>query len=217
MTVESTLAFALAVLLFAATPGPAILACIGQALGAGFRSALWLAGGIVLGDLLFFLVAVYGLALLATLLDGLFLAVRLAGSGYLMWIGWKMWTEAGRSAVEAGSGAHGNRKAFQAGLLLTLGNPKVIMFYLGFMPAFMDLTNLGWHDVATAASVLMVVLMAVNASYALMASRARGLVSSPRATGLLNRGAGAIMIGLGGYLAASGVSSSPTESAVRIR
>lgn len=201
MTAETTFAFALAVFLFAATPGPAIIACVGQALGVGLRSAIWFAGGIVIGDLAFFLVAVYGLAVIAGLLDGLFLVLRLAGSGYLVWIGWRMWVNAGQAVDENRLTTRANGGAFQAGLLLTLGNPKVIIFYLGFMPAFMDLSSLRLQDVTTAGVVLVTVLMAVNTTYALMATKARAMVSSTRATGLLNRGAGSVLVGLGCYLA----------------
>jgi len=192
VTAETGVAFTAAVLVFAAIPGPAILACIAQALGSGFRSALALAAGIVLGDILFFLVAIYGLAVFAALLQGLFVVVRIAGGGYLLWMGWRLWT--GTSTPPRGeSTAPASRHAFRAGLLLTLGNPKVILFYLGFLPAFMDLSEVKGVDVAAAVVLLAGVLMAVNASYVWMAAKARNWVESPAATRRLRRGAGAIL------------------------
>lgn len=92
MTLAFSLAFALAVFLFAATPGPAILACVAQALGSGFRSALALAAGVVLGDVIFLLMAIYGLAFISTTLERLFVGIRVVGGAYLLWMGWRMWT-----------------------------------------------------------------------------------------------------------------------------
>lgn len=201
MTVESALAFSGAVLLFAVIPGPAILACIAQALGANLRSALALGAGIVLGDLVFLLVAIYGLAVVASWLGGLFTVVRLIGGAYLVWLGWKsLSTEPTVEAAESGGRTDGH--AFRAGLLITLGNPKVILFYLGFLPAFLDLSSLSGRDVLTVATLLVAVLMIVNATYAWMADRARSWVRSPAKTRRLHQAAGAVLAGAGIYVIA---------------
>ena len=200
MTLESAMAFAAIVFVFAATPGPAILACVAQALGSGFRSALALSAGIILGDVLFLLVAVYGMAILASVLEGLFLAVRLGGAAYLVWIGWRMLRrEPGLAGSDAYSGQ--DRHAFRAGLLITLGNPKVILFYLGLLPALMDLSNLEAGHVATLVVLLVSVLTMVNASYAWMAATARGWMGSPAPIRRLNRGAGFLLMAVGAYVA----------------
>lgn len=194
---ESAVAFGVAVFVFAATPGPAILACVAQALGSGFRSALALAAGIVVGDVLFLLVAVYGLAVIADALGGLFLVVRFAGSAYLMWLGWKLWTAEVTPESAGATVAPSRGRGFRAGLLLTLGNPKVIVFYLGFLPAFMDLSSLRTGDVVEVVVLLVTVLMAVNASYAWMASRARQWVTGVSAVRRLNRVAGTVLATIG--------------------
>jgi threonine/homoserine/homoserine lactone efflux protein len=200
MSLESAVAFAAIVFVFAATPGPAILACIAQALGSGFRSALALVAGIVLGDVLFLLVAVYGLAMMASVLEGFFVVIRIGGAAYLAWIGWRMWRSAPalpRSSVKSRE----HRHTFRAGLLLTLGNPKVILFYLGFLPAFIGLSDLRGGDVAAVMVLLVCVLTTVNASYAWMAATARGWVEGPAAVRRLNRGAGALLMAAGIYVA----------------
>lgn len=197
MTLTSSLAFALAVFLFAVTPGPAILACVAQALGSGFRSALALAAGIVLGDVIFLLMAIYGLAFISTTLDSLFVGVRVVGGAYLLWMGWRMWTtDAAAAKVRPAS----QRQGARAGLLLTLGNPKVIIFYLGFLPAFMDLAALSPGDVIWVTALTETVLMAVNSAYAWTAARARGWVTGATAVRRLNRGAGSALMAIGVFV-----------------
>lgn len=197
MTLEASIALALAVLVFAATPGPAIMACVAQALSNGFRSSLGLIVGIVLGDLLFLLFAIYGLSAIAQVLGQLFLIVKLVGGAYLVWLGWTMWNAEPTPADAAVEGERGGWSGFTAGLVVTLSNPKVILFYLGFLPAFMDLTRLRALDVAVVAGVVTAVLLGVNVAYAYSASRARRVFTSRRALRNVNRGAGTVMIGTG--------------------
>ncbi|MBG3875783.1 LysE family translocator, partial [Desulfovibrio oxamicus] len=78
------------------------------------------------------------------------------------------------------------------GLALTLGNPKVIVFYVGFLPTFVDLRTLDATGAALVAATTVTVVGCVLGGYAVMAARARHMLSTPRATRLLHRGAGAV-------------------------
>lgn len=198
MTIGSALALLGAVTIFALTPGPAIAAGVARALASGFRSAVALNVGIVIGDVLFLMLAIYGLATVAQVLGGFFVAVKLAGAAYLIWLGWTMWTRRwSRIDAERSSGEPGFWRGVLAGLLITLGNPKVILFYVGFLPAFMDLARLTTLDVVIVTAIVTSVLMIVNCAYAWSASRARSLFRSKRAARNLDRGAGTVMIGTG--------------------
>lgn len=88
------------------------------------------------------------------------------------------------------------------GLALTLGNPKVIVFYVGFLPTFVDLRTLDATGAALVAATTVTVVGCVLGGYAVMAARARRMLSTPRATRLLHRGAGAVMVGTGAAIAA---------------
>lgn len=199
MSVTSSLAFALAVLLFAATPGPAVLACVSQALGSGFRSALALAAGIVTGDAIYLLVAIYGLALVSQVPEGLFVLVRLAGGAYLAWMGWRTWSS---GATASAARPASRREGFQAGLLVTLGNPKVVAFYLGFLPAFLDLASLSTGDVLQVTALTVTVLMAVNCAWAWTAARARQWAIGATAVRRMNRSAGGLLMAIGVWVMA---------------
>ncbi len=198
MTIETTLALTLAMLVLAATPGPGVFATVAQALGAGFRSALDVVAGIVVGDLLFLILALLGLASVATAFGELFFAIKLIGGAYLVWLGVALWRSVPRRFEDAAQLARRTpRQRFLAGLALTLSNPKVIVFYLGFLPSFMDVADLAAADIAAVVGIVTGVLALVLTAYAWSAARARRLFADTASTRLLNRGAGAVMIGAG--------------------
>lgn len=202
MTLESTIAFTIAMLILAASPGPGVFATVAQALAGGFRSALDVIAGIVAGDLIFLLLAVFGLTALARTLGDFFIVVKIAGGGYLIWLGVKLWlTRPVVPGEQPGIKAQSGKQRLLGGLFITLGNPKAILFYAGFLPTFMDLGSLAAGDVLVVACLVAVVLVLVMGTYAYSASRARVLFTKPRAIRDLNRGAGTIMIGAGVVIA----------------
>lgn len=198
MTVETILALALAALIFAATPGPAIMAGVARALSSGFGAAVALNVGIILGDIIFLLLAVYGLSAIAELVGGFFFVVRIAGGAYLVWLGWKMWCRASTQvAVQADAGEPDVLRGVGGGFLIAISNPKAILFYAGFLPAFMDLSALSMADVGITTAVITTVIMTVNCTYAWSAARARQLLASRRATRNMQKSAGLVMAGTG--------------------
>jgi len=202
MTLESALAFAAAMTVLAATPGPGVFATVSQALAAGFRASLFMIAGIVTGDILFLLLAVFGLSVVASVLGDLFYLVKVGGGVYLIWLGWKAWRADPASIDQRGGGRHHSRRQqFMAGLLITLGNPKVIVFYIGFLPTFMDLTALDAVGVFLVSGIVLLVLTTVMGFYAYWAARARRLFTSRKAVRVLNRSAGTVMVGTGVVIA----------------
>ena len=129
MTLSSFLAYTLALGIAAAIPGPGIAALVGRALGTGFRRTMPMLTGLVLGDLVYLTFAILGLALLAHTFQTAFMAVRIAGALYLLWLAWKFWT-AGLTPekVERSPGRRDGLMSFAAGFAVTLGNPKTIVF-----------------------------------------------------------------------------------------
>ena len=216
MTTTAILGMSLAMLLLAATPGPGVLAVVGRALAGGWRPGLVMVAGIVAGDLVFLFAAVLGLAALAEALGDLFVVVRWAGGVYLVWLGIRAWrappvrrpaatedrASPGRSDGNSGSPWAGSWGGAMSGLLLTLGNPKVILFYLGFLPTFVDVTALDAGDLLILAVVVSTVLGGVLSLYTVLAGWARNWFESEPAQRRLNRAAGAVMIATGGVLIA---------------
>ncbi len=203
MTLSSALAFAAAMTMFALSPGPGVVAVVSTAVNRGFWHALALGVGLVLGDLVFLLFAAFGLSLIAQALGEIFIVVRYLGAAYLVWLGVQAWRAV---AVAPRAADQDNRtglaRSLAAGFLVTLGNPKVIVFYLGFLPAFLDLATLSLADLTLVVAIVVGIGVTAMAGYALLAARARRVLASPRGLTWMNRGAGTLLIGAGVAVAA---------------
>ena len=202
MTLLDIAGLSTAMFLLAIAPGPGVLATVSKALSAGLVRTIPLVLGIVLGDLLFFLFAVYGLSFVAEGFHEVFGWIRIAGALYLIVLGVTLWRT--KKKAHANLLPHASRQSFLSGLSITLGNPKVILFYLGFLPAFIDLETLSPYDVLTVATIVSLVLGSVMLFYALAASRAKALFQNDKKQTLLQQIAGTVMIGAGLLLLSKG-------------
>ncbi len=202
MTFESALALMLASAVFAAIPGPGVTAIVTQAVGRGLRPALTWTAGIVLGDLVYLTLVLLGLTWVARELGWAFVALKWLGAAYLVWMGLKLIFAKGENGGAAcAEPAKGGLRSFLAGLCVSLGNPKVIAFYCGFLPGFVDLEALTPGGVALVVALVPGTVFAVLAAYAVLAARGRKVLRSGRGTGLLRRGAGLVMVGVGALMA----------------
>jgi threonine/homoserine/homoserine lactone efflux protein len=200
MSFLSMLAFAGAMFLLAATPGPGVFATVSRALASGFSNASFVVLGIVLGDIVFLLLAIFGLKSIALVLGDFFVFVKYIGGAYLIYLGYKILTSKEKSVDVKGKVELSWQKNFLAGLLITLSNPKVILFYLGFLPTFVDLNNLTSFDIVMITLIVTAVLGSVMLAYAYSASGAKKLFRSKSSIKKMNITAGSVMIGAGGAL-----------------
>jgi len=194
MEPAALLLFAATLLVAAASPGPGVAALVARVIGTGPARAVPFAAGLMLGDLVWLAVAVLGLAVVAQAFQALFIAIKLGGAAYLLYLAFRMWT-APVVAPEASSDRGGGARLFLAGLALTLGNPKVVAFYLALLPNLIDLARIGLTGYLELAGVSVAVLTVVFGFYVVAAARARRLFRTPRALRLLNRAGGTVMAG----------------------
>ncbi len=198
MTIYSAIGFFVAMLLLAASPGPGVFATVARALASGFRPALAVIGGIVLGDIIFLLFAAFGLSMVARVLGNLFFIVKICGGAYLIWLGIKIWLKDPEPlSTTPDSNTRSKWGNFVSGLVITLSNPKVILFYCGFLPTFLDLSTLTVFDLAMVVAIIATVLVGVLGTYAYLASRARKMFTHARSVRRLNRAAGSVMVAAG--------------------
>lgn len=202
MTLAGLVAYSGALALAAAIPGPGVTALVARALGSGFRSSLFMALGLVLGDLTYLTAVVSGLALLAQAFGTAFLILKWLGVAYLVWLAWTFWTS-GITAekIEAKKAKGGALSSFLAGLLVTLGNPKTMIFYLALTPTLVDLQTLTFFDYGILVICTVIVLLVVLVPYLALAAKARLLLQAPRALKMLNRTAAVFMTGAAATIA----------------
>ncbi len=194
--------FATALLIAAASPGPGIAAIVARVLGRGMRGAAAFTAGLAIGDVVWLTFAVVGLAALAQAFHGIFVAVKYAGAAYLLYLAYKLWTApAVPHGVEAAATREHPAKLFLGGLAVTMGNPKVMVFYLALLPTLLDLTRLTVLGYAGLVVATLAVLTLVFSSYILLAARARRLFTSETAIRGINRATGAVMAGAAAAIA----------------
>lgn len=204
MSFESGITFFIAIFIFAITPGPGVFAISARALVSGSASCLSLCFGMTISDVVYLVLACFGLATIAENYGTVFTVIRFVGAAYLLYLGWKMWFT--RVDVDLQDQEHTSRgylAGFVQGFLISASNPKVILFYIAFLPSFMDLTILSAQDIALAAGLTVIALMLGLMLVAAGAASARKMFRSERAMKRLNRTAGGIMAGAGAYLASN--------------
>ncbi|RWK60788.1 LysE family translocator [Mesorhizobium sp.] len=203
MTLTGFLAYSAALGIAAAIPGPGLTALIARALASGFRSALAMSFGLMLGDLTYLTAVVLGLALVAQTFGVALLAIKWLGVAYLAFLGWRFWTSGiTPETVQAKKGRGGLVSSFIAGLAVTLGNPKTMIFYLAITPTIVDLKTITLADYGILVALTLVVLLVVLVPYLALAAKARGFLKSPRALRALNRTAAGFMVGAAAAIAA---------------
>jgi threonine/homoserine/homoserine lactone efflux protein len=205
MEISSLLLFAGVYFVAVSSPGPGIAAIVARGLGQGMAAGPAFVAGFVVGDLIWFTIAATGLAVIAQSFEALFLAIKYAGCAYLLWMAWKIWT-APVKAEDVAAAASRVRAwpSFLGALALTLGNPKVIVFFLSIMPLVIDpkaVTPLAFIELAV---VIVLVITPTMFAWLWAADRARRVFTSERALRTINRGTAGVMAGAAVAIAARG-------------
>lgn len=202
MDISSLALFAGIYFIAVASPGPGVTALVARSLSSGFRRSLPFLAGIVIGDLAWFALSALGLGVLVQSFHGVFVAIKYAGCAYLVYLAWKAWTAPAAAAPPpAGSAAGEGLRLFLGGLALTLGNPKVMVFFLSILPLVVDLQAMTPLAFAEIAALITPIITGTLLAYAYAADRARRLVASPRAMRWVNRATGGVMLGAAAAIA----------------
>ncbi|OWU85639.1 amino acid transporter LysE [Oceanicola sp. 22II-s10i] len=190
--------YAGALLILFFTPGPVWLALTARALSGGFRSAWPLALGVVVGDMLWPFLAILGVSWIVSVFSGFMTFLRFVGAGMFLVMGFLLIRNADKTiASDSRLTRPGMWAGFLAGVAVILGNPKAILFYMGVLPGFFDITRVTTWDMAVIVGISMIVPLIGNLCFALFIDRMRRLMASGRAIRRTNRIAGALMIGVG--------------------
>ena len=201
MTITTILAYAMALFIAAAIPGPGMTAIVARALGSGFRETFFMGLGLVLGDMVYLTAVILGLAFVAQTFQEAFMVLKFAGAAYLLYIAWKLWTAGLLPQDLQAKKSTSIGMSFLSGLFITLGNPKTMLFYVALVPTLIDIRGIGLAEYALLIGLTFTVLMGVLLPYILLASKARALLKRPSALTILNRTAAGILAGTAAMIA----------------
>ncbi len=198
MSLELWLAFAAASTIMLLIPGPTVLIVVSYALGHGRRSAMATVAGVALGDFTAMTASMLGLGVLLSTSAALFTGLKWLGAAYLVYLGVKLW----RAPTTVGSDSADQPDVAPLRMLLhtyavTALNPKSIVFFVAFLPQFLD-TAQPLAAQMVVMEITFLVLATLNATlYALLASAARKAVRTPSVQRAVNRTGGSLLIGAG--------------------
>ena len=187
MDLSALLIFAGALFLAAGSPGPSIAALVARVIARGYHGVLPFVAAMWIGEAVWLALAVFGLAVIAQTFYWGFLVIKYLGIIYLVYLAYKMWTAPAVVAEGDLPPADSSFRLFLTGIAITLGNPKIMMFYMALLPTIIELADVslaGWGELTL---TMLAVLMVIDFSYILLAGRARKFIRSARAMRAANR------------------------------
>lgn len=199
MTFPDAAALFAAMALLAAIPSVSVMAVAAGSASSGFSHGLATTAGVVLGDVIFILLAIFGLVFLVEVLGEWFVVVKYAAGIYLIWLALKMWRAGSGSHAREDAGAASLQSSFLTGLLITLADQKAVFFYLAFLPVFLDLSSLSMPEIALVLAIAVLAVGGAKLCYVWAADRAGALLSARRVSRRINLLAAAVM-GVAGVL-----------------
>ncbi|MGY6550073.1 MAG: LysE family translocator [Roseinatronobacter sp.] len=190
--------YAGAIFILFLTPGPVWLAIIARAMTGGFASAVPMAVGVALGDMFWALAAIFGLSWILSLYGGLLDALKWVAMGMFLVMGAQLIRHAqAQISTDSRLTRPGRVAGFAAGVTVIMANPKAILFYMGVLPGFFDLSRLTGPDILAILAISALIPMCGNLVFAGLVDKARTLLRSGRALANANRVAGGLMIVVG--------------------
>ena len=202
MTLSALVIFFVAEFVFAVTPGPSVAALVTRVISRGWRSVLPFLAAMWFGEIIWLTCAVAGLSYIAQTFHWAFVVLKYLGVAYLFYLAYKMWTASADEKEAVLPKSENPARMFFTGLAVTLGNPKLMIFYVAFLPTIVDLalvTPFIWLELTL---TLGVALIAGDFIWVFLASQARRWLKSPRAVKLANRISATVMGGSATAIAA---------------
>lgn len=203
MTLEVFAAFVVASSVLVFIPGPTVLLVVSYAMTHGRRSAFSTIAGVILGDAVAMALSLLGLGVLLMTSARLFFAMKVLGAFYLVYLGVKMWRAPAVFQEGAiGRDAASSRSMAVDAFTVTVLNPKSGMFFIAFMPQFMETSQPLLPQTLLLGSTFLLLAFASVTIYALLASEIRRVVRNPSVSRTVNRVGGTALMGAGVLTAA---------------
>lgn len=197
ISLQEILLYAAGMFALWAVPGPVWVALTARTLAGGFASAWPLAVGVVLGDAIWPLTAIFGLTWILSVYGDFLSVLRWVAAAIFVVMGIMLLGKSGEVSADGRLTKPGRLAGFLTGLAVVIGNPKAILFYMGMLPGFFDLTRLTGWDIAVILFVSAAIPLAGNLCLALFLDRVRRLLSDPKSIRRINVTSGLLLIAVG--------------------
>ncbi len=195
-------AFAFGILILAVSPGPGVVASVSKAISDGFVSSLYVIAGLAIGDVCFLTLALLGMSTISSFAGNLFFIIRIAGGLYLVYLGVKyFFAKASELKSEASKNPNDAYKTFASGFMVTMSNPKPILFYASVVPTIINVKDVHIVEALLMISIVIGVSFLVLGTYCYLATLTGKLIGSAAAQKRINYISGVLMIGVGLYIA----------------
>lgn len=198
MSIELWFAFVVACIPLLAVPGPTVLLVVSYALSRGKSSAWATVPGVALGDFTAMTVSLIGAGAVLATSATLFTALKLIGAAYLIWLGIKLWrSDPEPGAFDNAEAASSTKEMFWSAYIVTALNPKSIVFFVAFVPQFVNTSASTLHQFVVLEITFLVLATISAALWAVLAGQARLKLRQPKTLKLVNRTGGGFLIGAG--------------------
>ena len=202
MSLQEILALLSIILVFVVSPGPGTLAVFSKSMQQGFIAAFFLSFGLILGDITYLVAVILSLDFFSNTIASFMDQVKILGGIYLIYLGVQSW-RSGSFEIKNNTSRKGNIAEFVTGYLISIVNPKVIVFYIAILPSFIDLNNLTLMIASQIIIIVFIGLMAGISVINLGASKIKDKLESSDSNSYINKIVGSIMMLAGIWLALS--------------
>lgn len=201
METSSFVLFSLALMVTAGTPGPSIAALVARVIARGWRDVVPFLAALWVGEVVWLTFAVLGISALAEQFHIGFVVLKYAGVIYLIYLAWKMWFAPVEGDIKKIPAKQSGAGMFAAGMALTLGNPKIMVFYVALLPSLIDLKEVDVQLWAILATIAVASIALTDIIWVALAERARVLLRTPAAIRMANRASALTLGGAAGLIA----------------
>ncbi len=208
MNLETGISLFFAIFLFVITPGPGTFTILGTALNKGAKACLPLCFGLISADLVYLISACLGLAVIINKYLFLFFIVKIFGSIYIFYLGYKIIKSKpvafnSQAKISKSNKFKKSMQMFSKGFLISISNPKVMLFYVAFLPNFINIKTLSAYDIGVLAIICTSSALFGAIGIAVTASYTRNFFTSEKSVAKLNLISGLVMILASIYLAST--------------
>jgi threonine/homoserine/homoserine lactone efflux protein len=193
MNINLLITFLIGMIVLAATPGPGVFGSMAKAAAEGFKMSLFFIGGLVLGDIIFLSLALLGLSAISKMMGDMFVAIRIVGGLYLIYLGIKMFRSSPNSTNTKTNWEENKWQTCVSGFLLTLGNPKPILFYASVLPTIINFNEVRLIDALVMMMLVALVSFSVLGTYSYIASLSHKIQLSEKMQTRTNQAAGFVL------------------------